>query len=503
MSYSDEDDVVTIENDGEVWCNEQELVLCLSTNFVCSKFESLITVDSLKNYATLYTKHDMKLSSTVELFGVKNISLIGHDITVSCKGGSLFLISCSNVTIESISWNQCGNYDFSNSDNAVIFIHLSQHVIIKNCNFQYSLGPAIKISSLGYELSINYCNFINNNNYPHHGVAVQYSHDIRGWKSNTEHIPTVNVNNCIFDSNGAAKNILYFDHASKSFMHIYLSNSKFYNNQGSSVYLPSDKYMLHVDGDVLFRSNTAKNGAAIYISEGSYIIFHKNTEAKFINNSVNHDGAAIFQSHHSSVIFEQNSNVTFTNNKAINGTIYSKTYSNVIFKAACQVAFDSNSGTQYGSAIYSFTNSNVTFTGNSLVTFHSNNVVSASDANSQLGGAVFSENNGKLCFEENSFTLFSNNNADFGAAIFSLDNSSIVLKDQSKVMFSNNIAHICGALTSVLDSIISFNDNTIVTFNVNSVSYSSNKKFEFSAGAICISQTLNTIFSGLFCNIYQ
>ena len=491
--YSGEDEGFAIENSGEVRCNDQKLVLCISTYCVCSKFEHLITVNSLKSYSTLYAKNDMTLSSTVELFGVKNISLIGHDITVSCEGGRLFLISCSNVKIEGITWNQCGNYGSSNFDNAVIFIHLSHHVIIQNCNFQYSLGPVIKISSLRYELSINHCNFTNNNIYLQHGVAVQYSHDSRSWKSSTERMPIVNVRNCIFDSNGAAKSILYFEQESNSFMHIYLSNSKFYNNQGASVYLPSDKYVLHIDGDVLFRSNTAENGAAIYISEGSYIIFHENTEAKFINNFVNHDGAAIFQNHHSSVIFEQNSKVTFTNNKAINGTIYSKTNSNVIFKAACQVAFDGNSAAQYGSAIYSFNNSNVTFTGNSLVTFQSNSVVSASDANSQLGGAIFSGNNGYLCFEENSFTLFSNNNADFGAAILSLDNSNITFKDQSKVMFNNNVANICGALTSALDFIISFSDNAVVTFNANSVSY---KNIKFSAGAMCISQTADIIFSG-------
>ena len=94
----------------------------------------------------------------------------------------------------------------------------------------------------------------------------------------------------------------------------YFNNTRFYNNQGMSIYLSSYCF-LHISGDILFNKNIAENGAGIYISDHSAVAFGKDSNVKFINNSVDHNGSAIFTNSHSSVIFEQNSVATFDDNK--------------------------------------------------------------------------------------------------------------------------------------------------------------------------------------------
>jgi len=96
---------------------------------------------------------------------------------------------------------------------------------------------------------------------------------------------------------------------------------------------------LHINGQVIFENNTAENDAGIHISDYSTVIFGKNSNVKFINNS----GAAIFLNDHSIVLFDLNSNVTFNSNKASqvifksntaeNGAgIYISDYSTVVFR---------------------------------------------------------------------------------------------------------------------------------------------------------------------------
>ena len=277
---------------------------------------------------------------------------------------------------------------------------------------------------------------------------------------------------------------------------MYYNNNTFYNNQGITTYL-SSYCSLHISGDILFKNNRAENGAGIYISDHSTVIFGENSNVKFINNSVDHNGSAIFMNSHSKVTFKNNSIATFNGNKGISGTIYSKKNSQITFTATSSVIFNSNLVMQYGATIYSFDNSHVTFTGSSNITF-SNNVVSTNERSRDMefGGIIFSSTHSHISFDGNSTIMFSNNSANVGAAIFSFYKSSVKFKDRSKVTFNSNVAQHCGILTSALLSNIVFSDNTEVTFNQNILSCTSTSNYESSAGAICTAQRTNVLFSG-------
>ena len=479
-----EGDVITIDSNGVVWCRDPNAFICLCKKCLCEKLEDLL--DGLKNNTVVNITNTVTLLlSPYELKDLNNVSIIGYNnITAICVNGSgLALYKCTDLTIEGITWIGCGNYDNINHV-SVINIDFPYNVIIQKCTFQYSMGTVISLDNVqGNAVNINHCNFMNNNHYKDHGAAIYCS-------SSDE--MNVTIAKCNFSFNGDAKSIIYVS-GYRPLQNIYLNACNFHNNQGVSVYLLTT-YALHISGMVFFENNVADNGAGIYISDHSTVIFDEISNVKFINNSVDYHGAAIFLIRHSNVMFEQNSIVTINDNTATNGTIYSEASSNVIFKGACEVTFSSNSATQYGAAIYSFDNSHVTFTGNSKVTF-SNNVVSSNDIDLQYGGTIYSENNGCISFEDNSFTAFSNNIADYGAAIFSFSDSHITFIDNSRVTFNNNIAHYCGVLTSVLFSSIVYKGNTRVSYNASTISCTSTGP-STAASAMCTFQKTEVVFSG-------
>ena len=478
---------ITINSNGIVWCNDPESFICISKKCHCNQLEVLL--DDLKNNTLVKIPNTVTLSSVIKLVHLNNISIIGYNnVAVICNDtGGLDLLQCIDITIEGITWIGCGYYDSTQPKSIPVLSLQYFNIVIQKCAFQYSLGIAILLYNIQNDVYINHCNFTNNNFYYLHGTAIYCSvnHPVGDHK--------LNINNCIFRYNINAQSIVYFNIDYKYFNNINLSTSSFQNNQGVSVYL-SKRIVLHISGEVLFENNVAENGAGIYISDKSTVVFDESSNAKFINNSVNHNGAAIFLNHHSDVIFDQNSIVTFTDNKAANGIVYCEASSNVTFKGTSKVTFSSNSAIQYGAAIYSSDNSLVTFTGNSKVTF-SNNVVSSNDIYLQHSGTIYSENNGYVSFEDNSFTLFTNNTANYGAAIYSFSDSHVVFKDNSTVTFNNNVVLYCGALTSLLHSSIIYEDNTKVSYNANKVSCTSTSNNEPSAAAMCTFQG-TIVYSG-------
>ena len=497
LHYTRQNDTVVIDENGVVWCSNQKHFSCLIQTCFCRQFEkSVHKFEFYKRNIINITDRVMTLSSVILINEVRdatlqyrqNNSIIGHNnLTVICINGGRFKLHYPYpyyLIIKGINWIGCGGY--SGHFTPVIFIgyHGSQNgytITIKKCSFQHSVAPAVAyFQNMGnMNIAINHCIFINGNHHRGQGVAI-YLKSLYG---------NVTINNCNFSYNGFAESIVYI----KSFAKVYINNSNFYSNQAVPVYL-SNYSILHIYGKVLFENNVAENGAGIYISDHSTILFDKNSMVKFdYNNATN---GTIYSGANSNVTFKENCEVTFSNNLAMQygAAIYSVNNSHVIFKENCEVTFNNNSATQYGAAIYSFDNSLIAFTGMSKVKYI-NNAIPLSGIKQQLGGIIFSDTYSYISFEDNSITVFSNNVADFGAAIYSLYNSNIIFKHNSSVKFNDNIARSCGSLTSAFYSTITFNDNANVTFSVNAVLWS-NPYDESLASAMCTFKNTNVFFSG-------
>ena len=490
-------DAVIVDSSGIVWCSNVKAFNCLSDKCYCKNLSKKFE-DVKNNQVVNITDEVVLLASVIYITLRYNVSIIGHNNpTVICvNDGGLNIYRSNNFTVEGITLIGCGatNALYDNYIPVLDITH-SNNVSIQKCSFLYLLGQVINLITQvsGYVNIIN-CTFVNSNHYKGEGIAIYI---IIIFPENLEfnYNNVLTFKNCDFRSNRGAKSIIHMTQYGQKLKEInaHVINSSFSNNQGISIYL-SNHYNLHVMGEVLFQNNEVEDGAGIYISDHSNVIFGENSSTKFINNYAYYNGAAIFLNYNSSAIFDENSIVNFYDNKARNGIVYCNGRSIVMFKETCKVTFNRNSATHYGAAIYSFDNSQVVFTGNSTVTFK-NNIVSFHDAHLQQGGIILSDNNGSLAFEENSVIVFSNNTADIGTAIFSIHNSNVIFKGSSRIMFNSNIAHYCGILTSALFSNITFTDNTKVTYDTNTVSYILSRNDESSAGIICTFQRSEIIFT--------
>ena len=120
------------------------LQCCISGSCPCYYYADLLA--NVSTNASICITTDMVLSSIVELAYLKNISIIGYNNPTvrCCYKGELHFVSCHNVTIKGITWNECGiNSNFSTTSGTTLYIHNSSNMIFQHCTFQNSLGQTI------------------------------------------------------------------------------------------------------------------------------------------------------------------------------------------------------------------------------------------------------------------------------------------------------------------------------------------------------------------------
>ena len=451
FASGDDKDPIAIDED------DNSLICCVYGNCSCNSLDHALA--NLTSNVLINITTDVTLSSLVTVSDLENVSIIGHNNpTVNCRkfNGIQFNFS-RHLIIQGITWIGCGT-DNINHTKPGLSLSYSSNGTIQNCTFQQSVGQAILLLQMSGDVNINNCKFVNNRHYRGHGAAIHYSSSTNNTINYSQFVLT--INKCNFSYNKMKSLVCLENKCDK----INLSNSIFYYNRGISVYAINHNE-IYLNGKFLFESNTADNGAGIYISDHSTVTFVNNSEVTFIQNSAKFKGGAIFLRNHSSILFDQNSVVGFYNNGATIGTVYSDAWSNVTFKGNCYVTFSGNSATLSGAAIYS-DKSLVTFMGNSNVTFSSYHA--SNDNFHYNGGTIYSIKFSNISFEGSSTTLFINNDAD-GGVIFSIDQSSISFEGNSNTTFSNN--YVGGAIYHKHYGSISFKGNASTMFSNNTAKY--------------------------------
>ena len=478
--------VITIDINGVVWCTDQKAFLCLSTNCYCNELENLL--DGLQHNTIVNITDNVTLSSVIDLRYFENISIIGHNnITVICgiNGGGLYLYSCDNLIVKGFTWIGCGIINSTYNHRSVLKFYDSSGITIQNCTFQYSIGQVISLHRVDSYVNIDHCDFMNNNLHgDYHAVIDCYN------------VLTININNCNFSYNEDSRSIIDFSSSlDTSFANIYLTNSNYQNNEGTSIYLSGDNLILHINGELLFNGNTARKGAGVYICCKASVIFDKNSNVQFVSNTASYDGAAIYVDRYSSVIFDRNSNVQFVSNIASydGAAIYVDRYSSVIFDKNSNVQFVSNIASYDGAAIYVDRYSSVIFDRNSNVQFVSN---TASDS----GAAICVSQYSSVTFEQSSVATFSDNKATsesdtvFGAAIYLYRYSSVIFEQNSVVTFINNKATV-GTIYSAHNSNVTFTGTCQVMFSSNSATHYGSAIFSIDNSHITFTGNSAVIFS--------
>lgn len=463
---------------------------CTHKSCACQSLESAFDNPTSNTVFNITT--DVMLSSILLAIDLINITITGYNSpTIKCDncGGTLYLSSCHNCTIENIIWDGCGNQVINQYTDPVIQLDDSSNINIKNCSFQNSIGQAIAVADMvgpGH-IIISHCKFKNNNvrdNGAHNNAVIYYYPSSKSTQPDINNV--VLIINCIFTDNSASSAIFF----NPSPVALLLKDCEFHDNKGNSVFIFNYKG-LDIHGTVLFEDNVAKEGAAIYIYDYSSVRFVENSMVIFNNNKARNNGGAIYMSNHASVLFEEGSTVLFHNNNAtkggaiatnnncsitseekavihfinnsaaVDGGAMSLYNTSVTFKSSIITA-SRNNANQFGGALYIVGNSNITVTGKSVVNFNGNAAIEG-------GAAIFSQLNSNAKFGDNSIVTFSSNYATvgWGGTIYMSDNCCVFFELYSVVLFTNNSAGACGAVYCHTHSHIQINNNSSVTFSHN------------------------------------
>ena len=436
---------------------------CVYGNCSCGSLDHALA--NLTSNVLINITTDVTLSSLVTVSDLENVSIIGHDNpTVNCMVfGGIHLNFCYNCIFQGIVWDGCGNNSIDYHTEPGLKLSNSSNITINNCSFQYSKGQAVLLSEVSGYVNINHCQFVNNNHYRGYGAAIHYSSSNGESSHMYNKLSWFTINNCNFAYNYAKSLVHFKNTASAKHYNITFRSAKFCHNQGISVYAVNQN--IHLNEINIFQNNTAENGAGIYISDYSFVIFGENSSTALIKSFVNFNGGTVFLKNYSSIIFDQNSVTTFNANKATHGgAIYSQASSNVLFKATSKVMFSNNFAKQDGGAIYSCDNSYMVFEENSTAEFKYNSAI-------HYGGALLFKS-GKMSFEGFSFITFDYNIAKRGGAVASDYRSYISFEGNSTTMFSNNTAtNDGGAIHLEHHSNMFFEGNSSLVFNNNNADW--------------------------------
>ncbi|XP_065895726.1 probable outer membrane protein pmp15 [Dysidea avara] len=356
--YSDDEDFASGSGGGNER-GQDKLSCCVSGNFTFHSIADILNNISSDNTIVNITT-DVVLFSNVILEGLENIMIIGHrNPVVKCNDvGAVKFISCKNITIEGIQWEECGSKDYPG-----IEFYNSSNVSLKTCSFHNLKGRSVLLSEVSGNVYIDNCNFTHKSKYSGHGAAIHY---ILNTNSSNKH--WLVVQNCKFIFNRATQSVVYIDGSGSRIPgHVYLQDNVFVNNTGVPIYISHTN--LHIRGSVLFKGNRAKSGGGIY-SNNSTVIFYDKSDVNFISNSVRANGGAIYQVY-SKIIFEANSVVTFNNKNARNGGAINSNKSHTKFDAI-----------NNGGAVHCDETCAILFHKSTIVTFNSNKA-------SSDGGAVY------------------------------------------------------------------------------------------------------------------
>ena len=435
-------------------------VCCVYGNCTCNSLDQALA--NLTSNVLINITTNVMLSSLIKVSDLQNVSIIGqYSSIINCRHvGGIHFNLCHNFITQGITWDGCGTELTDNLIEPAMKLNYSFNVTIQNCSFQHSIGQSIVLSEVSGDVNINNCNFFNDSHYRGHGAAIHYLRMYNAIKYYHGQFVFM-ICNCNFTNNKRVKSLVYIRNISLEYHKIIFNNCLFGYNEGTSVYVVN--HNVFINGKVLFHNNLAEDGAGIYISDYSTVIFDVNSNVTFYQNFANIRGGAVFLSNYCTCLFADSSVVTFNYNKATRGgAIYSEYYSNVTFKGVYKVIFTSNLATQQGAAIYSFDNSHIIYT---RTTTNSSAVLY--NRTLQTMASYVNYNSHDICFERNFNAVFCNNTAYIGGAITCKFNCHISFENASTTVFINNTADFAGVIHCYTNSYISFKGNSTTIFSNN------------------------------------
>jgi len=143
----------------------------------CIFYELIDALTSCTNNTVINITTNAVLSQDVTLKYLENVTITaGHrNSIIKCnRAEAVTFVYCKNIRIVGINWEGCGIKSQQNRiTGSAIQLYSTSSIVIQQCSFQNSVGQAISLSKVSENVSIEDCEFSNNNLFRGHGVAIQ------------------------------------------------------------------------------------------------------------------------------------------------------------------------------------------------------------------------------------------------------------------------------------------------------------------------------------------
>ena len=204
---------------------------------------------------------------------------------------------------------------------------------ISYCTFSYNTNGSLKLTLLSSSyfttlVLLNNLLIIGNSGNFDQGpdISSDFIHQGTGiflWFSSLNIYIEISFCN-ILNNIGGDSSIVYLESSLSNHNNqiISIRSSQFTSNLGSALYLSN--CFVNFEGSSLFTSNSAPNGAAVYVAKNSLVAISENSTLKFVNNAASLYGGAIYVNLPITCVFQgitfiylpNSSVVLFVNNSA-------------------------------------------------------------------------------------------------------------------------------------------------------------------------------------------
>ena len=280
----------------DVYNNGSDSEGCLTGQIPCSSLGYALTHSQSGDYINI-TSDTVSLPMVVEINDITNITIRGQGNTiVMCNNtGGVSFNNSSNIVIEGITWDQCGDPDlqhiaYPNAFGGLNFTNVA-NVSISNCILQFSKVRALSLYFVAGFVNITNTHFLNNANYDviHCFQGSFYIRCVTDKRNVTGAVyiedatseTSISIFNCVFSNNGHFGKILDEDPTFLEFEESEIAD-------GAAIKILQTNSIVSINIAVensVFMQNRGRSGGAINInvSQSQYIEFNN---VSFWNNSV-------------------------------------------------------------------------------------------------------------------------------------------------------------------------------------------------------------------------
>ena len=213
-----------------VHVNGSDIEECLTVEVPCASLDYALSHLQSGDYVNI-TSAVVSLLSVVKINNVNNITMRGQGNTiVMCNStGGVSCTNCSDVVIEGITWDQCGDPDlqglaYPKAYGGLNFTNVT-NLLINNCTLQHTRVHALSLHLVAGSININNTQFLSNANYDDiyyfQGSLYIYSDksNVAGavYIEDATHQASINIWNCIFSNNGYLGKVLDKEPTSKEY----------------------------------------------------------------------------------------------------------------------------------------------------------------------------------------------------------------------------------------------------------------------------------------------